>query len=83
MVSNNETDAGHVVGMEIGECRWCTKTGMISYTSLKPNFPNNDMNEYVENVNARIMASKLVKIAEGIFACEECVRAYRLAPLSE
>ncbi len=36
------------------------------------------MNVCVENLNARIIANKLIEIAKGIFACKECVSAYGL-----
>lgn len=66
--------------MEKGVCSWCTKSGAISYTPLETNFQDPRMNICVENINARVMANKLIKIAEDIFACKECVSAYGLRP---
>lgn len=67
--------------MEKGECSWCTKPGVISYTPMETNFQDSRMNICVENINVSVMASKLVKIAKGIFACKECISAYGLRPV--
>jgi hypothetical protein len=66
--------------MEKGVCSWCTKHGIISYTLMETNFQDPRMNIYVENINDRMMANKLIKIAKDIFACKECVSAYGLRP---
>jgi hypothetical protein len=61
-----------------GKCSWCTKSGIISYTPLETNFQDPRMNECIKEINFRILANKLTKIAKGIFACKECVVAYNL-----
>lgn len=66
--------------MEKGVCSWCTKSGVISYIPLEANFQDPRMNICVENINVRVMANKLIKIAKDIFACKECVSAYCLRP---
>lgn len=66
--------------MEKGTCSWCTKSGTISYTPLETNFQDPRMNICVENINTRVMANKLIKIVNGVFACKECVSAYGLRP---
>ena len=66
--------------MEKGVCSWCAKPGIISYVSVDTNFRGQKMNICVEDLNARIMAHKLIKIAKGVFACKECVSVYGLRP---
>ena len=67
--------------IEKGTCSWCTKAGIISFMPLRTDFLQNvELNKSVEELNARMMANKLVKIAEGIFACKECVSPYNLRP---
>ena len=67
--------------MEKGTCSWCTKPGIISFTLMETNFQDSRMNICIEDINARIIANKLTKIAKGIFACKECVSAYGLRPI--
>jgi len=68
--------------MEKGVCSWCTKPGIISYVPMNTNFRGQRMKIgiCVEDLNAKIMAHKLIKIAKGVFACKECVSAYSLRP---
>lgn len=68
---------------ETGICRWCTKEGVVSYAPIGQNFRDPKMNEYAEEINIRMMNNKLIKIAEGIFACKKCVEVYDLKPLTE
>lgn len=63
---------------ERGVCRWCMKQGTISFTPLKTDSKDPKIIRGIEEYNARVMADKLIKIADGIYACKECVSAYRL-----
>lgn len=63
---------------ERGVCRWCMKPGIISCVPLKTDFEDPRMNRSVKELNARVLADKLIKIAEGVYACKECVSVYRL-----
>ena len=63
---------------ERGVCRWCMKSGIISFVPLKTVCDDSRMNKGIEEYNARIMADRLIKIADGIYACKECVSVYRL-----
>ena len=63
--------------MEKGICSWCAKSGIMSYTPLET-VKDSRVNECIKRLNIRIMANKLIKIAEGIFACKECISAYNL-----
>ena len=66
---------------EHGICRWCAKEGVISYTPLQS--LDSKMNKFIEETNVIMMNNKLIKIAEGIFACKECVKAYNLTPFQQ
>jgi hypothetical protein len=68
--------------MEKGVCSWCAKPGIISYVPVDTNFRGQrmDIGICVEDINARIMAHKLIKIEKGVFACKECVYKYGLRP---
>ena len=63
---------------EKGVCRWCMKPGIISFVPLRTDFEDPRINRANKEINARMMADKLIKIADGIYACKECVSAYRL-----
>ncbi len=69
--------------MEKGICSWCAKSGVIYYSPLETNLQDPRMNECIQEINVRIMAKKLIKIAKGIFACKECLSAYNLRPIEE
>lgn len=64
--------------MEKGVCSWCKKSGIISFIPLEQNFKDSKMNIAIEQINNRVIATKLIKIAEGLFACKECVSSYGL-----
>jgi hypothetical protein len=67
--------------IEKGRCSWCTKTGIKSFIPLRTDtLQNVELNKSIEELNARMMTNKLIKIAEGLFACKECVSAYGLKP---
>lgn len=67
--------------IEKGTCSWCTKAGITSFIPLRTDILQNvELNKSIDELNTRIMANKLIKIAEGIFACKECVSAYNLRP---
>lgn len=63
---------------ERGVCRWCMKSGVISFVPLKTDFKDPRVNRYNKESNARAMTDKLIKIADGVYACRACVSAYRL-----
>ncbi len=67
--------------IETGTCSWCKKIGIKSFIPLRTcALQNAELNKSMEDLNARMMTIKLIKIAEGIFACKECVSAYGLKP---
>lgn len=63
---------------EKGVCRWCMKPGIVSFVSLKTDVKDPRIKKAIEELNARAMANKLIKIADGVYACKECVSVYRL-----
>lgn len=54
------------------------ESGIVNYIPLETNFQDYRVNESVDNLNSHFIENRLIKIAEGFYACKECVSAYNL-----